>query len=116
MPAANVQRAGCAGWDCLTIYKRPTYVIMTYDPVNPDGSYRLWCWVLLMYSSTYSSWSGWAKVLCYFFHRPFCNRLTLHCITLTYWTALNRVSHNGHSTSQDLLFGGQLANVSNPDC
>lgn len=34
MPAANVQRAGCAGWDCLTIYKRPTYVIMTYDPVN----------------------------------------------------------------------------------
>lgn len=92
MPAANVQRAGCAGWDCLTIYKRPTYVIMNYDPVNPNGSsYRLWCWVLLMYSS-YSSWSGWDKVLCYF--SIDCSAIDLHYIMykLNYWKALIRVS------------------------
>lgn len=64
---------------------------MNYDPVNPNGSYRLGCWVLLMYSSTYSSWSGWDKVLSYF--SIDCSAIDLHYIMYKLdWTTLIRVS------------------------
>lgn len=64
---------------------------MNYDPVNPNGSYRLWCWVLLIHSSTYSSWSGWDKVLSYF--SIDCSAIDLHYIMYKLdWTTLIRVS------------------------